>query len=242
MYLSVDCTFGQESSGTLMWASKIGTQAAVNDWGLMQCARESRTDRHHQNEEGVIMPKYLAALTIVLAIAMVVARISLLRRRGIKAMKFGAIDKRDFLIPPFALLYFYAIVASVFDLPLIGKDGIIHSTVQSWLGVTSCFAGLFLIFWSLISFRTSFRVGIDMDRPGRLVTTGVFAHSRNPIYVAFALILFGEFLVFSTWISLIYLCAGILLFHRQVLLEEKFLNKQYGQEYRAYCERVNRYI
>lgn len=188
------------------------------------------------------MPKYLAALAIVFAIALVVARILLLRRRGIRAMKFGAIDKKDFLIPPFAFLYFYAILASVFDLPLIGKSGMFQSKSLAWLGVTSCFAGLFLILWSLVSFRTSFRVGIDIDRPDRLVTTGVFAHSRNPIYLAFAFILCGEFLVFSTWISLIYLCAGIWLFHRQVLLEEEFLDKQYGQEYKDYCERVRRYI
>src|SRR5215467_14009375 len=60
------------------------------------------------------MPKYLGALTIVLLLGMVLTRISVLRRQGIKAMKFGNIDKTDFLIPPFALFYFYVLFAAAF--------------------------------------------------------------------------------------------------------------------------------
>jgi len=32
-----------------------------------------------------------------------------LRRAGTQAMHFGNLDKKDFLIPPVALLYFYTI-------------------------------------------------------------------------------------------------------------------------------------
>jgi hypothetical protein len=37
-------------------------------------------------------------------------------------------------------------------------------------------------------------VGIDVDRADKLVTTGIFALSRNPIYVAFGCVLIGQFL------------------------------------------------
>jgi hypothetical protein len=36
---------------------------------------------------------------------------------------------------------------------------------------------------SLVSFGKSFRVGIDIDYPDKLVTSGVFAITRNPICV-----------------------------------------------------------
>ena len=58
------------------------------------------------------MPKYLGALTIVVLLGMVLTRISVLRRQGIKAMKFGNMDKTDFLIPPSALFYFYVLFAA----------------------------------------------------------------------------------------------------------------------------------
>jgi hypothetical protein len=57
------------------------------------------------------MPHHLAALTVILLIGMVLTRVLLMNRQGIKAVKFGDIDKKDFLIPPFALFYFYIIFA-----------------------------------------------------------------------------------------------------------------------------------
>ena len=188
------------------------------------------------------MPKYFAALTILLMIGMVAVRLLVLKKRGIVAMKFGETDKTDFLIPPFVLFYFYMIFAAAFGFPTVGGEARFHSTIVEWVGVAFCFAGVSLLAWSLISFGRSFRVGIDAKRPDKLVTEGVFAHSRNPIYVAFALILFGEFLIFSNPILLIYLLAGFCLLHRQALREEDYLIKHYGEEYAHYRRRVRRYL
>jgi protein-S-isoprenylcysteine O-methyltransferase Ste14 len=188
------------------------------------------------------MPKYLGALTIVLLVGMLLTRISILRRQGIKVVKFGSIDKTDFLIPPFALFYFYILFAAAFDWPTVITRQFFHSDASSWTGVLICLAGLSLVLWSLISFRQSFRVGIDADDPDKLITDGVFAFSRNPIYVAFALILIGEFLIFPNWISLIYLGAAAWLLHRQVLREEEYLGAHYGHAYAEYRRRVRRYF
>lgn len=188
------------------------------------------------------MSEYFAVLTIVVMLGMVLTRVLLLKNKGIEAMNFGKIDKTDFLIPPFALFYFYIVFAATFNFPTVSTQGFFHSETISWVGVFFCLAGLLLLLWSLVSFGQSFRVGIDTDRPDRLITTGIFAFSRNPIYVAFALTLLGQFLIFSNWILLIYIGAAIWLFHRQVLREEDYLKKHYGKEYLEYCNRVRRYF
>jgi protein-S-isoprenylcysteine O-methyltransferase Ste14 len=188
------------------------------------------------------MQGYLAALTIVLLVGMVLTRVILMRRTGTRAVHFGRIDKTDFLIPPFALFYFYTVFAAAFNLPIVSTQRFFHSEVISWVGVSLCFVGLTLFLLSLVSFGRSFRVGIDIDHPDKLVTTGVFAFSRNPIYVAVGFVLLGQFLVFPNWIVLVYLAAGIWLVHRQVLREEAFLREQYGQGYAEYCNRVRRYL
>jgi protein-S-isoprenylcysteine O-methyltransferase Ste14 len=188
------------------------------------------------------MPRYFAALTLLLLAGMVSGRALLMSRQGTKAIHFGKIDKKDFLIPPFAVVYFYIVLAHAFGLPTIARQEYFHSEIISWAGVILCLGGLALFLLSLISFGRSFRVGIDPDHPDRLVTTGVFAFSRNPIYVAFELVLLGQFLTFSNSILLIYIVAGAGLIHRQVLREEEFLKMHYGRKYAEYCAHVRRYF
>lgn len=188
------------------------------------------------------MTHKLAALTIVLLLAIVLTRVAVLRRRGIVAMKFGAIDKTDFFIPPFAFFYFYLIFASALHWPNLLSRLLFTSAVVAWAGVGLCAAGLGLMVATLVPFSSSFRIGIDTERPDNLITTGVFAHSRNPMYVAFTVVLSGEFLVLPHWLPLLYLFAFVALFHRQVLREEAYLASHYGNEYQAYRKRVHRYI
>ncbi len=188
------------------------------------------------------MPGYIAAMTMMVLIGSVVTRVMLMKGKGLQAMKFGQIDKTDFLIPPFALFYLYTIFAAAFHWPILSQQQFFHSEIVSWLGVFLCLAGIGLFWWSLFSFGKSFRVGIDTTHPDELVTTGVFAFTRNPIYVAFGLVLIGQFLIFSNWVLLVYLIAAFWLFHRQVLREEDFMKRHYGQAYTVYCQRVRRYL
>lgn len=188
------------------------------------------------------MQRYFAVIAFLLLIGMVVFRVFLLKRKGIAATKFGKLDKTDFIILPFAIFYFYLIFANAFNFPSPAHSELFKSEITGWLGVVLCIVGLALLLWSLISFGKSFRIGIDSDRPDKLVTSGAFSISRNPIYLAFAVILLGQFLIFPNWILLLYLAAGVLLFHRQVLREEDFLKTHYGKEFFAYCRKVRRYL
>lgn len=188
------------------------------------------------------MQGYFGSLTIILLIGLVIFRVSSMRKQGISAMLFGKIDRTDFLIPPFAFFYFYLIFAAAFNLPILSKQQFFDSETAAWFGVTLCITGLVLFILSMISFGPSFRVGIDNDHPDELITTGIFAYTRNPIYVAFWIILLGQFLIFPNWILLVYLGAATLLFHRQVILEETFLEEHHGQDFLDYCDRVKRYI
>ena len=80
-------------------------------------------------------------------------------------------------------------------------------------------------------------------RQGALVTTGVYALVRNPIYSAFLLILTGVLLCAH---NLYLLLLPILYYAFLTLLmkhtEEKWLLERFGEPYAAYCKRVNRII
>lgn len=188
------------------------------------------------------MQAYFGITTIALFIVLVLLRTHSLKKQGIEAMEFGRKDKKDFFILPFAFLYFYLLIAHAFHLPTIKGQELFQSQLVSWVGVLACLIAVVFFLWSLISFKKSFRVGLVENTAQGLITTGAFAISRNPIYVSFALMLIGQFLIYPSWILLIYILIGISTFHRQVLKEEKFLTEQYGEEFNAYCKKVRRYF
>lgn len=189
-----------------------------------------------------MIQNYLAASFIVLFIILVIVRTLMLKNQGIKAIEFGQRDRKDFLIIPFALFYFYLILANAFDLPTISGQELFHNEIVSWSGVAVCSIGFLFFVWALVSFKKSFRVGLEENTSQGLIATGAFSITRNPIYVAFAIMLIGQFLIFSSWIFLIYILGGIWLVHRQILREEAFLTKLYGDEYTEYCKRVRRWL
>ncbi len=188
------------------------------------------------------MQGYIVSFAFVVLIVIVFLRILQLKKQGIPVMNFGNIDKTDFIIPPFAIVYLYLVLAAAFHLPTISRQVFFQSERLAWLGVLLCLADLVIVGWSLISFGRSFRVGIDQDHPDQFVTTGIFAFSRNPIYVGFGLMLLGQFLVFPNWILLLYMVVGFWLLNRQVLREEDYLKEKFGAEFSAYSQRVRRYL
>ncbi|WP_197722744.1 methyltransferase family protein [Ureibacillus thermosphaericus] len=174
------------------------------------------------------MQGYFAILTLLSLIILVIIRAKMIGKKGIIVFRFGELDKKDFLIPPFALLYFYLIFAEVFGFPKLGSR-LFYNGIVSWVGVVLCTLGIMLFLWSLISFGKSFRIGIDEEKPGELITKGAFAISRNPIYTSFGMVLAGIFFIMPNWIKLLYDLAGGWLFNRQVKLEEASLRKIYGK-------------
>lgn len=187
------------------------------------------------------MQGFLAVAALILVIILVISRIVVMRKKGITAMKFGEMDKKDFLIPPFALAFYYLVFAGVFDWPTVGTE-LYNSEMVSWIGVGLCILGVVFFVLSLVSFGQSFRVGIDEKDPGPLITSGTFAISRNPIYTAFGAILLGVFLIVPNWVLLLFIGAATWLVNRQVLREEESLKKIYGEEYIEYCKKVRRYL
>ena len=187
---------------------------------------------------------YISILMFAVFVLLAIGRAAMLRRRGIKAIVFGATDKSDFLLVPFVLMVFYAICSDAFDLPLWQplKAPFWQTQVPGFVGIVLGLLAIVGLTATLISFGDSFRVGIDELEPDKLVTTGMFAFSRNPIYVCFDTFLIGQFLIHrNAFITVAMVCFALLI-HRQILREETFLSSHYGAEYTAYCRKVRRYI
>jgi len=76
-----------------------------------------------------------------------------------------------------------------------------------------------------------------------LVQEGIFAHSRNPLYVGNALVFLGLFVVLNSWLGyLLGVPAMFVAYLSLVRAEEEFLAAKFGESYREYCRRVPRFL
>lgn len=192
----------------------------------------------------VLLQYRLSVVEFALFILLVLGRAVMLRRRGVRAVVFGSTDKTDFILAPFMLALVYVVFANAFGWPVWGvlTRRFWVSTVAGWVGLSVGVVALVFFIYTLASFGRSFRVGIDVNDPGKLVTSGAFALSRNPIYVCFFLGFCGLFLVHCNLVIAVVLAGFALVIHRQVLREEKFLASHYGAAFEEYRKQVRRYL
>ena len=186
----------------------------------------------------------LSVCLFALFVIMVQVRAAMLRKRGIRVMVFGVSNKSDFLLVPLVLAIAYTALANTFELPM--WDVLIRpfwsSAVPGWLGLVLCVISVVGFGITLASFGDSFRVGIDEKTADKLITSGMFAVSRNPIYVCFLIFFVGLFLIHRNIVIAVAVVLFAAAIHRQVLREEKFLAPHYGKEYEEYRKKVRRYL
>ncbi len=86
-------------------------------------------------------------------------------------------------------------------------------------------------------------VSLDIRAEHRLITEGIYAKLRHPMYSAFWLMAAAQALLLPNWFAG---CAGLLgfgyLFFARIGPEEKMMEDRFGQAYKAYCERTFRII
>lgn len=76
-----------------------------------------------------------------------------------------------------------------------------------------------------------------------LVTEGIYAHTRNPMYVGNVLILSGVGFAVNTWTCwLLATALGIFVYVAIIAAEENFLRGKFGPGFDAYCRDVPRWL
>ena len=190
------------------------------------------------------MIDYLSLFAFILLAALAAGRGLMLRRRGKNPFVFGRTHKSDFLLVPAVAFFFYAILASVFLLPFpeFLLFSLFSNQILSWIGIIICYASLVWFALTLKTFGESFRIGIDEDTKDKLVTTGTFSLSRNPLYLAMLAFVTGMILIHSNLVACIAMVFFAIMINRQISREEAFLKIHYGSEYEEYCQKVRRFL
>ena len=101
--------------------------------------------------------------------------------------------------------------------------------------------GLALI-TAILLVRSGHIVISNEQRPEGLVTDGVFRYVRHPLYLASILTYLGLTVSTLSLISFVFFLV-IFIFHNYIATyEEKFLEEQFGEEYREYKRKTGKWI
>ena len=141
--------------------------------------------------------------------------------------------------------------------PLIFLSGLLVGGLISWFfpvgflpksfavisGVVMIVAGFAVILTSILQMRRA-ETNVEPWKPTTsILDDGLYGISRNPIYVAMALIYTGVAFLFNSFWFLPPLILVLLIIHYGVILrEEKYLEGKFGVEYLNYKNRVRRWV
>lgn len=142
--------------------------------------------------------------------------------------------------PPVIFLIFY-VIGYVTDLAFpIDFGALGYSYVFGGMLIA---AGGALAAWAITHFVRA-RTHVDVRKPATsLVVSGPYRLTRNPMYIALTLLYEGFAVGFSMPITVALLIPCLALLHHGVIRrEEDYLERKFGDEYRAYKARVGRWF
>jgi protein-S-isoprenylcysteine O-methyltransferase Ste14 len=117
----------------------------------------------------------------------------------------------------------------------------IHKTFRSIAGIIFLVFGIIIKFAGMIQFR-SFRKISGLDT-SKLVTTGIYRWSRNPLYTGWFMWLLGISVLGQSGLALLLTGVFIIGIHLyNILLEEPYLERIFGEEFRLYKSKTPRYL
>lgn len=145
-------------------------------------------------------------------------------------------------IPPLLLLLLFAALMLVATaLP----PGATRFTAQIPLALGLLAVSCLLLSSALAGFLKA-RTSVNPRHPGnasRIVTSGAYRLSRNPMYLGFVLLLAAWAVVLAHPLSAIMVpLFGACLYHWQILPEERILERKFGEAFLEYKSRVRRWI
>jgi protein-S-isoprenylcysteine O-methyltransferase Ste14 len=141
--------------------------------------------------------------------------------------------------PP--LIFGVPLIAGVVADRLLFKQPLPHTARV--LSTGFFFAAGSLAVRSVREFRAAGTPVDPYEETTALIESGPFAQTRNPLYVALTLAYTGAALAARTALPLTLLPAVLRVMSAGVIArEERYLRRKFGERYRAYMERVPRWL
>lgn len=192
-----------------------------------------------------MMDKYQIAALSVLAVYYIAYLVKLLsqRKKGIQTSQLGK-GKKDTKTMIIEKVLSVVSVATVIGevVSVIFNDSFHQNSVVKWSGILMAACGTCIFILAMFTMQDSWRAGITSKDRTRLVTSGIYKISRNPAFLGFDFVYIGIGISFFNPVLTVISVLGIVMMHLQIIEEEAFLLKSFGEEYQVYKQSVRRYL
>ena len=111
-----------------------------------------------------------------------------------------------------------------------------------WVGLGLLAASGALLFWTLRSLGTNLTDTVVTRKEHTLVVRGPYALVRHPFYCSVALLILSTSLVAANWFLMVTGALALALLVLRTPTEEAKLVARFGDDYRRYMARTNRFI
>ncbi|MCI0449651.1 MAG: isoprenylcysteine carboxylmethyltransferase family protein [Chlorobi bacterium] len=100
--------------------------------------------------------------------------------------------------------------------------------------------GIILSLWSLHYFFISKATPVPVHPPQKLITSGPYAYTRNPMHTGLVLLMFAAGFYYSSWLSVFVFTPLYIIIDMWIIkrIEEPELEKRLGKDYIEYKERT----
>ncbi len=192
-----------------------------------------------------MMDKYQIAALSVLAVYYIAYLVKLLsqRKKGIQTSQLGKgkKDTRTMIIEKaLSVVSVATVIGEVVS--VIFNDSFHQNSVVKWSGILMATCGTCIFILAMLTMQDSWRAGIPSKDRTRLVTSGIYKISRNPAFLGFDFVYIGIGISFFNPVLTFISVLGIVMMHLQIIEEEAFLLKSFGEEYQVYKQSVRRYL
>jgi protein-S-isoprenylcysteine O-methyltransferase Ste14 len=186
----------------------------------------------------MFLPLFVTLLPVIF-LGGLIRNAVLFRRRKIDMDGVAPISRLPFVSSKYAIVLVWGAMIvqtwggnlSLVDVPALLKN----ASIGLWA------LGFALLFSGRAGLGDSFRIGSPKERTG-LQQTGLYAFSRNPMYVGVFATLCAAVARTLNPVVLLAVVYVIAVHHKIVLAEEEHLRRAWGEEYRNYCSQVRRYL
>ncbi|MBQ8293358.1 MAG: isoprenylcysteine carboxylmethyltransferase family protein [Bacilli bacterium] len=185
--------------------------------------------------------KILALSIMIIFYGIYYGKMIVQKKQGIKTRQLGKGKNLNIRSVEILLSIATLVIVPIQLISIIFDLTILNDNIR-FIGFAVGIIGNILFLISIITMKNSWRAGIPSEDNTEFISNGIYKISRNPAFLGFDLMYIGICLLYCNVLTIIFSLFAIVMLHFQILQEEKYLEKTFGETYITYKNKVFRYI